>query len=584
MSHPQGSQPHGYAYSSASPPGSWQYHDRDPEDTYRPSYEWYGTFSAHAAHAPYEGYEAYGAHSAHGGRDPRAGYGDRYGVPDVPDAPEAPGTYGAWDAHGVYRVWEAPGGGHVPHEPYPFAPHGGAPRTPPAEPLGRFGPPEPAVPAAPAEPVAPAVPPEPHTPYAPPEPAAPLAAHPPPDSSDPLFPPASSVPSPLIPRQSDGGRAAARRAARARETAPCPQALRRLVPQALVVAFLAGGTSAFVASDKAVELTVEGRPRTLHTFADDVAELLAEEGVRVGRHDAVSPAPGEPLAHGDRVTVRFGRPLVLTLDGRRQRVWTTAPTVAEALRRLGVRPEGAYLSVPRDRRIGRDGLTLTVRTERSVTFVADGREHTVRTNAATVRRALAEAGITLRGQDTASVALDSFPRDGQTITVLRITDTERVSEEPIAFTTVRREDPTLPKGTEVVTQAGRPGLRRITHELRTVNGVRLRPRHVETVVVREPTPRIVRVGTREVPSSVRGADHLNWDALARCESGGRPDAVDPTGTHGGLYQFDSRTWRGLGGKGRPQDASPAEQTYRAKKLYVRKGASPWPVCGRKLHE
>ncbi|WP_425583718.1 ubiquitin-like domain-containing protein [Streptomyces macrosporus] len=474
----------------------------------------------------------------------------------------------------MYRVWDAPGV-HAPYEPYPpHAPYG-APQDPPTEPLGeplgRFGPPEPAgPPAAPVEPAA--------APVAPPEPRAPLAPRTPGAADE-----TSEAPSPLIPRQSTGGRAAARRAARARRTDRRPETLRRLLPQALVVAFLAGGTSAFVASDKAVRLTVEGRQRTLHTFADDVAELLADEGVTVGEHDAVSPAPGTPLSHGDRVAVRFGRPLTLTLDGRRQRVWTTASTVEEALRRLGVRPEGAYLSVPRDRRIDRDGLAMTVRTERSVTFLADGREHTVRTNAATVRQALAEAGIGLRGQDTASVSLDSFPRDGQTVTVLRITDTEQVREESIAFTTVRREDPTLPKGTEVVAQTGRPGLRRITHELRTVNGVRLRPRHVETVVVREPRPQIVRVGTREVPSSVRGADHLDWDALARCESGGRPDAVDPTGTHGGLYQFDARTWRDLGGRGRPQDAPPAEQTYRAKKLYVQKGASPWPVCGRKLH-
>nr|WP_238420452.1 resuscitation-promoting factor [Streptomyces taklimakanensis] len=393
---------------------------------------------------------------------------------------------------------------------------------------------------------------------------------------------AYAPPAPM-PRQAGGGRAAARRAARERKAGRFPEDLRRLVPQACVVAFLAGGTSAFVADDKAVELTVEGKPRTLHTFADDVSELLADEGVRIGAHDAVSPAPGEPLAHGDRVTVRYGRPLVLTLDGHRRRVWTTARTVAEALRDVGVRTEGAYLSVPGDRSVGRYGLTLTVRTERAVTVLADGRERTVRTNAATVREVLDAADVELRGEDTVSVPLDSFPREGQTVTVLRVTETEQVHDEPIPFPTERRADPTLPRGTEVVDREGSPGLRRTTYRVRTVNGVRQEPRHTGTKVVREPTPRIVRVGTKEPPSSVRGADHLDWEALARCESGGRPDAVDPSGTHGGLYQFDTPTWRSLGGKGRPQDAPPAEQTYRAKKLYVQKGASPWPVCGRKLH-
>ena len=75
---------------------------------------------------------------------------------------------------------------------------------------------------------------------------------------------------------------------------------------------------------------------------------------------------------------------------------------------------------------------------------------------------------------------------------------------------------------------------------------------------------------------------LNWAALARCESGGNPRAVSPSGRYFGLYQFDEPTWRSVGGTGNPADASPAEQTYRAQRLYDRRGAQPWPSCGRWL--
>jgi resuscitation-promoting factor RpfB len=359
--------------------------------------------------------------------------------------------------------------------------------------------------------------------------------------------------------------------------------VRRLLPQALVVAFLAGGTTAFVAKDKAVELTVDGKPRTLHTFADDVTELLAQESVGVGAHDVVVPAPGTELASGDEVSVHYGRPLRLTLDGHRHEVWTTAHTVQEALEQFGVRAEGAYLSTSRSLPIGRHGLALDVRTERSVTVMADGRARTVRTNAATVREVVEEAGITLHGQDTTSVPADSFPRDGQTVTVLRIKGTKEVHEEAIPYKVHRTEDSSLFKGTEVVERAGRPGLRRVTYSLRTVNGVRQKPRRTGAELVREPRPEVVKVGTRPMPASVHGADGLNWHGLAACESGGRPNAVDPSGTYGGLYQLDTQTWRGVGGSGRPQDASEQEQTLRAKKLYVRRGANPWPHCGARLH-
>ncbi|MET9516763.1 ubiquitin-like domain-containing protein [Streptomyces sp. NPDC002994] len=388
---------------------------------------------------------------------------------------------------------------------------------------------------------------------------------------------------PMLPRQNaGGGRAQARRAAKRRKGAERPEALRRLVPQALVVAFLAGGTSAFVASDKAVRLSVDGVPRTMHTFADDVTELLEDQGVEVGAHDLVAPAPGAALESGDEVVVRYGRPVTLTLDGQRRRIWTTARTVEGALRQLGVRAEGAYLSVARSLEIGRAGLTLDVRTERTVTFMADGRERTIRTNAATVREAVEEAGISLRGQDTTSVPSGSFPRDGQTITVMRIRGTKEVREEPIPFGVVRTEDASLFKGTEVVVQAGEQGSRRITYSVRTVNGVRQTPRRIAEEIARQPVARHVKVGTKERPASVAGADGLNWNELAHCESGGRPGAVDATGNYGGLYQFDAQTWQRLGGSGRPEDATASEQTFRAKKLYIQRGTTPWPHCGPRL--
>ncbi|MEU9054615.1 ubiquitin-like domain-containing protein [Streptomyces sp. NPDC048384] len=382
-------------------------------------------------------------------------------------------------------------------------------------------------------------------------------------------------------RPRSGRRAAHRRRGRIAERGDGP--MRRLVPQALVVAFLAGGTSAFVAEDKAIELSVDGTPRTLHTFADDVTELLTEEGVDVGAHDVVAPAPDAALSSGDEVAVRYGRPVRLTLDGQRREVWTTERTVEAALRQIGVRAEGAYVSASRSRRIGREGLALDVRTERAVTVMADGRARTIRTNAATVSEVVEQAGITLRGQDATSVPPESFPRDGQTVTVLRITGRKEIRDEAIQFAEQRIEDPSVFKGTEVVERAGQLGLRRVTYSLRTVNGVRQKPRRTKSEVVREPRTQVVKVGTKPLPTSVSGAGGLNWQGLAACESGGRADAVDSSGTYGGLYQFDTHTWRSLGGKGRPQDAPAAEQTARAKKLYVRQGASPWPHCGERLH-
>ena len=84
-----------------------------------------------------------------------------------------------------------------------------------------------------------------------------------------------------------------------------------------------------------------------------------------------------------------------------------------------------------------------------------------------------------------------------------------------------------------------------------------------------------------MPETYHTTGTLNWSALARCEAGGNPHAVDPSGRYGGLYQFDAHTWHSLGGHGRPQDAPAAEQTALAVHLYQRRGIAPWPACGRR---
>lgn len=73
-----------------------------------------------------------------------------------------------------------------------------------------------------------------------------------------------------------------------------------------------------------------------------------------------------------------------------------------------------------------------------------------------------------------------------------------------------------------------------------------------------------------------------WAKVAKCESGGNPRAVNPSGKYHGLFQFDRQTWRSVGGSGSPSNASAGEQLMRAKKLYAQRGASPWPNCGRYL--
>jgi hypothetical protein len=68
--------------------------------------------------------------------------------------------------------------------------------------------------------------------------------------------------------------------------------------------------------------------------------------------------------------------------------------------------------------------------------------------------------------------------------------------------------------------------------------------------------------------------------IARCESGGDPRSVSPSGRYRGKYQFLRRTWRSVGGHGDPARAPEWLQDRLALRLYKREGIKPWPHCGR----
>lgn len=90
------------------------------------------------------------------------------------------------------------------------------------------------------------------------------------------------------------------------------------------------------------------------------------------------------------------------------------------------------------------------------------------------------------------------------------------------------------------------------------------------------------LGVRANLRTASTTDASLLEAIAECESGGDPTRVSASGQYRGKYQFDRPTWRSVGGKGDPAEASEAEQDRRAKKLMDSRGPSAWPACSKKV--
>ncbi|MCU1674315.1 MAG: Transglycosylase domain protein [Frankiales bacterium] len=360
-----------------------------------------------------------------------------------------------------------------------------------------------------------------------------------------------------------------------------------LVLQTAVLTALVGGASAWTMTTKTVTVSLDGRLREVRTHGGTVADALTAAGLSAGPHDLLAPSAEAPLDDGDRIALRRGRQLQLVVDGVRRSVWVTAASVDEALAQVGLRAD-SYVSASRSRSIPLTGLELDVRTPKSVAVVADGTVKVISSTGLTVRDALVQARVQLRPSDRLSLPRTTRLADLMTIRVTRISGRTVVESIAIPYATTSKPDATLYRGETKVLRPGSPGVLVRTYTITVVDGKPSAKKLVSEKRTANPVGRVVLVGTKARPAARRssstgtGADGLDWGALARCESGGNPRAVSSTGKYRGLYQFSISTWRGVGGAGDPIDASPAEQTYRAKILYNRSGRGSWPVCGRYL--
>ncbi|WP_029430868.1 resuscitation-promoting factor [Blastococcus sp. URHD0036] len=356
---------------------------------------------------------------------------------------------------------------------------------------------------------------------------------------------------------------------------------------ALVLLGLVGGVVAFYAAQKTLTLTVDGQVREVQTYAGTVGEVLEDEGLQPRSHDVVLPDPGASVSDGDTVVLNRARPLQLTVDGRSSEVYVTALSVDEALEQLGLRAEGLVVSASRSDRLPLDGMVLSISTPKDVTLVADGQQRVVTTTAPTVGDLLAEQGIVLSPTDRTSMYPTQPLLSRMRLQVFRVQVSDVVETVAIPHQTIETPDPEAFEGDDEVTQEGADGQQSVTWRVTVVDGVETGREQVTTAVTAAPVDELVTVGTKARPAPVAAApstaDGLNWAALARCESGGRPNAVSASGRYRGLYQFSTATWASVGGSGDPAAASPEEQTMRAQMLYARSGAGQWG-CGSHLYD
>jgi resuscitation-promoting factor RpfB len=344
----------------------------------------------------------------------------------------------------------------------------------------------------------------------------------------------------------------------------------------VIAVALTASTLGYFAATSAVTLSVDGKAHTVRTFGDDVRGVLASEGITLHDRDVVVPSPDSPVHDGSRITVRYSKPLEVSVDGVEHTYWTTATQVATALDELGIRFAGAELSASRSATIDRGGMALRITTPKAVVVkLGRAKAHKVVLAAEDVRDLLDELGASYDGNDRVTPGFDHLIADGDRIVLTRVRVKRlHLTHEKVAPQVIERSDSSMYVGDRKTVRAGTPGVRDVVYRVVFHNGREFRRVVLTQDVLTASVPTIVKVGTKTV------SDGSVWDRIAQCESGGNWAANTGNGYYGGL-QFNLSTWQANGGSGRPDQNSREQQIAVAERVRDASGGyGAWPVCGK----
>jgi len=369
------------------------------------------------------------------------------------------------------------------------------------------------------------------------------------------------------------------------------------------------GQQIIIQRGRPLSLTIDGQTRQVWTTADTVQQALQQLGQDPARYrlsaDRDRPIPLTGLS----VSADTLRTATITVDGSSRQVSSTATTVGDLLAEAGIGPAPNQRVSPPVTDPVIDGGTVSITTLPTVMLAVGADAATaVVTDRATVGDLLAAAGVGLGADDTVTPTPGTAVADGLQVTVTRYAYLSETVTERIDQSADRRiEDDSLAAGVTTVSRLGRPGIAEVTYRITRTNGVNGAREETARTVVIEPQAKIITVGTKPAAAPTpepaapaaagqtrpeptpttaaavaapTGGWSVNWDAIARCESGNNWSINTGNGYYGGL-QFDIGTWLGNGGgqyAPRADLATKDQQIAIAERVYAARGLSPW-ACG-----
>lgn len=254
-----------------------------------------------------------------------------------------------------------------------------------------------------------------------------------------------------------------------------------------------------------VQVQADGDTVHVRTQSKTIGEALGQIGIFLKPNDKVI-ADGQVVAataaltpgEGEWVNLVVHRavPIEVNDNGALTTVYTTAPTLGEALRQAGLIVYlGDYVTPDLGTPIS-PGWQVYIRRSREVSISVDGKTIRTRTLGNTVAELLTQEGIQLKDKDYAVPSATDQIRESMNVQVTRVREEFLTESEYIRYETVWQADATMDIDTRKTSQTGVEGVKKRTIRLLFENG-----RETKRTVDREwidsaPVTQIINYGTK----------------------------------------------------------------------------------------
>ncbi|MET0959528.1 MAG: ubiquitin-like domain-containing protein [Psychrobacillus psychrotolerans] len=279
----------------------------------------------------------------------------------------------------------------------------------------------------------------------------------------------------------------------------------------------------FEGTKKTVALTVDGKQQEILTHANTVGELLKDHKIVVANEDFLHPSVNTSIENNLSIEWEQARQIKISVDGEIQTLTTTEDLVSEILAKANVAvTEHDAITPAADAEVGPDN-NIAIEKAFEITLLDGGEVKKVRSTSTTVADFLKQQNIQLSEFDRVEQKMDESIGPNSIIQVVRVEKVTDVVEEATNFAVETKKEDSLLKGKEKVVQQGVNGTVSRTYEVVKENGKEISRNMMSEKIIKEPTKKVVAVGTKVMTASVsRGT------SSAAAPSGGKEFYVTAT--------------------------------------------------------